>query len=108
MFGFLSNPEKFAALKDTPTGSTFAIRPDHFMMMGDNSPRSSDSRAWRSDDDAWRTDKRESWEVPRSLLIGKAFYVYWPHGKLFSPTWRVIGDFRVPFRPYFERMKWIR
>ncbi len=27
---------------------------------------------------------RKSWEVPRQLLTGKAFYVYWPHG---VPLW---------------------
>ena len=77
-------------------------------MMGDNSPRSADSRAWRSDDSLWRSEDRYSWEVPRSLLIGKAFYIYWPHGKPFGPDLRLSRDFRLPFRPYLERMKWIR
>ena len=48
------------------------------------------------------------WEVPRPLLTGKAFYVYWPHGVPFGPDIAADPDFRVPFRPYFERMKWIR
>ena len=78
------------------------------MMMGDNSPRSSDSRAWRSEDVDWRKADRSSWEVPRSMLIGKAFFVYWPHGKPFGPDIRLSRDIRIPFRPYFERMKWIR
>ncbi len=78
------------------------------MMMGDNSPRSSDSRAWGSQDTDWSKDERSSWEVPRSMLIGKAFFVYWPHGKPFGPDIRLSRDFRLPFRPYFERMKWIR
>jgi signal peptidase I len=77
------------------------------MMMGDNSPRSSDSRAWGAED-SWRPDERSGWEVPRSLLIGKAFFVYWPHGKPFGPDLRFNRDIRLPFRPYFERMKWIR
>jgi signal peptidase I len=51
---------------------------------------------------------RESWEVPRALITGKAFFVYWPHGKPFGPDIRVSPDFRLPFRPYVERMKWIR
>ena len=42
------------------------------------------------------------------MLIGKAFFVYWPHGKPFGPDIRLSRDFRLPFRPYFERMKWIR
>jgi signal peptidase I len=107
MFDFLGDPAKFSVLKDL-SGRDFAIRADHFMMMGDNSPRSSDSRAWGSKDVAWRNEDRSSWEVPRSLLIGKAFFVYWPHGKPFGPDIRLNRDFRIPFRPYLERMKWIR
>ena len=86
------------------------------MMMGDNSPRSKDSRGWDNKDrldpdypdQGWDSTHRESWEVPRSLLTGKAFFVYWPHGKPFGPDIRLNPDFRVPFRPYVERMKWIR
>jgi hypothetical protein len=77
--------------------------------MGDNSPRSSDGRAWENRDHAWRGEsERSSWEVPRTMLIGKAFFVYWPHGKPFGPDIRISRDFRIPFRPYLERMKWIR
>ncbi|WP_435016973.1 S26 family signal peptidase [Tundrisphaera sp. TA3] len=108
MFDFLSDPAQFAAFGELPPGDPYAIRPDHFMMMGDNSPRSWDSRAWNSDDRAWRTVERSSWEVPRSMLIGKAFFVYWPHGKPFGPDIRLNRDLQVPFRPYVERMKWIR
>ena len=86
----------------------YVIHDDHFMMLGDNSPRSSDSRAWRQTDAEWDDSGRQSWEVPRKLLTGKAFLVYWPHGKPFGPDLAITRDFRVPFRPYFERMKWIR
>ena len=93
----------------------FAIRPGHYMMMGDNSPRSKDGRAWDTLDQGpggWDPDERASHEVPESLLIGKAFFIYWPHGKPFWPNLRIPGgafpDVRIPFRPYFERMKWIR
>ncbi len=41
-------------------------------------------------------------------MTGKAFYVYWPHGVPIWPDIAVTHDFRIPFRPYFERMKWIR
>jgi signal peptidase I len=108
MFDFLGDPERYAILKDLSPRDAYVIRPDHFMMMGDNSPRSSDSRAWQSLDNVWRAEDRSSWEVPRSLLIGKAFFVYWPHGKPFGPDIRLSRDIRLPFRPYFERMKWIR
>jgi signal peptidase I len=108
LFDFLSDPAKFAVLGELKPTEPYAIRPDHFMMMGDNSPKSSDSRAWESRDYAWRVADRSNWEVPRSLLIGKAFFVYWPHVKPFWPDIRVFGNLRFPFRPYFERMKWIR
>ena len=60
--------------------------PDRFFMMGDNSPRSKDSRGWGTDDAAWDDSDRKPWEVPRQLLTGKAFYVYWPHGSRSGPT----------------------
>ncbi len=82
-------------------------------MLGDNSPRSKDSRGWGTLDmivRAWDSSDRKSWEVPRQLLTGKAFYVYWPHGVPIGPDIRLPfnRDFRLIFRPYFERMKWIR
>ncbi len=42
------------------------------------------------------------------FLTGKAFYVYWPHGVPFGPDVRLNRDTRLIFRPYVERMKWIR
>ena len=53
----------------------FDLGPDEFMMLGDNSPESSDSRLWENDR---RAQHRHA--VPRSALVGKAFYIYWPHG----------------------------
>jgi signal peptidase I len=90
---------------------------DEFMMLGDNSPRSNDSREWQTTS-----------VVPRSLLIGKAFYVYWPHGVPFlnggsgfaldwyeEPRPRGEGEplppvpkFSVPFYPQVGRMHRIR
>jgi signal peptidase I len=46
--------------------------------------------------------------VPRNLVTGKAFCIYWPHGKPFGPDIRLKRDFQVPFLPYFARMRWIR
>jgi signal peptidase I len=80
------------------------------MMLGDNSPQSKDSRGWDNADKDWdEASHRQTWEVPRKLLTGKAFYVYWPHGVPFWPELLRIGnDTRLPFRPYVERMRWIR
>jgi signal peptidase I len=85
-------------------------------MLGDNSPWSRDGRAWtrrdqRTGDDpdgGWDETGRESWEVPESLIIGKAFCVYWPHLKPVWPEIRLGVDMRLPARPYFERIRWIR
>jgi signal peptidase I len=40
------------------------VAPDHFMVMGDNTMNSSDSRAWG--------------DFPATNVIGKSFFVYWP------------------------------
>jgi signal peptidase I len=102
----LADPEAVAALGPLPWVD-YRIREDNFLMLGDNSPRSKDSRGWRDADRAWDPEERQPWEVPRKLITGKAFCVYWPHGKPFGLDIRVMHDFRVPFRPYFERMKLI-
>ena len=97
------------------------VGPDHYLALGDNSPRSSDSRLWNDD--------RQT--VPRSYLVGKAFFTYWPHGVPFMndgqgyPVWwhkaysfdqdrRAISTandypkYTVPFYPQFQRMHRIR
>jgi signal peptidase I len=105
----LSDPAKFP-LMDQLGWKDFHIQPKHYMMLGDNSPRSADARAWRNDDLQWDPNRvRQDYEVPESFLIGKAFYVYWPHGKPFWPSIPFFNpNFRIPFRPNVERMKWIR
>ncbi len=109
MFDVLSDPAKFGPIiDDVMPGETYTIKPGHFLMMGDNSPRSADSRAWGNGDRDWDVTNRSRWEVPRALLIGRAFFVYWPHGVPFWPKIQVARDFLIPFRPYFERMKPIR
>lgn len=88
---------------------------DEFLMLGDNSPRSNDSRLWNL-----------THAVPRRLLIGKAFYIYWPHGVPFLNGGRgfALGKYHerpdgpnassplpknsIPFYPQVGRMKRIR
>ncbi|MBI1372081.1 MAG: hypothetical protein GC159_04890 [Phycisphaera sp.] len=74
------------------------LGPDQFFCLGDNSPQSSDSRAWDSidpavqytlgigdDDSAMR--RRYTGRVPRDLMIGRAFFVYFPApDKFFVPA----------------------
>lgn len=90
---------------------------DEFLVLGDNSPRSKDSRLWGN---TRRAERRHA--VPASALIGKAFYIYWPHGIPFlnngqgyPMTYHSDGqkktdyaNFRAPFYPQFGRMKRIR
>jgi signal peptidase I len=107
LFDFLADPNRFANISQVRSRE-YEIGPDRFFMMGDNSPRSKDSRGWGTKDAEWDRSDRMSWEVPRQLLTGKAFYVYWPHGVPIGPDIRLNRDTCVFFRPYFERMKWIR
>jgi signal peptidase I len=108
LFDFLSDPARFSRLVHVGFHD-FEIGPDRFFMLGDNSPRSKDSRGWDTEDSRWNSTDRKAWEVPRQLLTGKAFYVYWPHGVPFGPQFlRFTRDIRFIFRPYWERMKWIR
>jgi signal peptidase I len=107
LFDFLSDTSRFGRLANVRS-SEYPIGPDRYFMLGDNSPRSKDSRGWGSDDALWDTTERRKWEVPRQLLTGKAFYVYWPHGVPVGPQFRFTQNVRFPFRPYVERMKWIR
>jgi len=107
LFDFLSDPSRFASLANVRS-QEYEIGPDRFFMMGDNSPRSKDSRGWGTEDTTWGVTDRKRWEVPRQLLTGKAFYVYWPHGLPIGPDIRINHDTRLIFRPYVERMKWIR
>jgi signal peptidase I len=119
LFDYLAEPSRFSFLNQLPP-KDYAIAPDRYLMLGDNSPMSKDSRGWSNEDRrvanipidepgaGWDESDRASWEVPRDMLTGKAFFVYWPHGKPFGPDIRITRDFRIPFRPYAERMKWIR
>ena len=52
------------------------LGPEEFFVMGDNSPRSQDSRLWPNQ--VRHAPNRHA--VNRQALIGKAFFVYWPHG----------------------------
>lgn len=102
---------------------TMEIGPDHYVAFGDNSPQSNDSRMWHLGDET----------VPRKYLVGKAFWIYWPHGVPFlnngrgypvtyhyelpDPQMNPNGApkkvldyprYSVPFYPQIDRMKRIR
>lgn len=83
------------------------LNQDEFYCLGDNSPQSQDSREW-TNVDPWvqhyigKDQPVPEGIVPRDLIIGRAFYVYWPaaYGKNSR-----IG---VPALPNFSRMRLIR
>ncbi|MDR0704497.1 MAG: S26 family signal peptidase [Planctomycetaceae bacterium] len=66
-----SHPEYWRHFGKT-NSVTFELGKDQFLMLGDNSTRSSDGRLWRRNDLPLYVD--------RNLLIGEAVFVYWPHG----------------------------
>ena len=76
---------------------------DQFFMAGDNSPSSNDARLW-DPPVPWIAAKfdAEVGVVHRRLLLGKAFFVYYP-----SPEneWRNRG---LRFVPNFGEMRFIR
>ncbi|WP_417850936.1 signal peptidase I [Thalassoglobus sp.] len=69
----LHDPDEWADLylQDGDLYDTLDIQvgPNHYLALGDNSPRSLDGRLWKGDQ-----------SVPREYLVGKAFFIYWPHG----------------------------
>jgi signal peptidase I len=115
LFDLLADPARFARL-GRPPSRDYPIAPGRYMMLGDNSPWSRDARAWERTDQidprfpgrGWDDSGRSPWEVPESLLIGKAFCVYWPHLKPFGPDIRLGRDVHLLSRPYLERVRWIR
>jgi len=61
----LPGKSNLAPLFPTET-STFTVPPNHYMVMGDNTLNSYDSRGWGP--------------FPRENVIGRSFFVYWPIG----------------------------
>lgn len=76
---------------------SFQLGDDEFLALGDNSPRSRDSRLWSSDLPMITPGLR------REFLIGKAVFIYWPH------SWDKIPgtDIPFPFFPNFADMEFI-
>ena len=61
-----------------------------YFMLGDNSTNSADCRCWTYPSyDPRRNQYLTEYYVPESLLVGEAYYVYWPHSwKPFWPNWK--------------------
>ncbi len=119
----LDNPSEYSKhYEKNSTGPAIfeQLSKDEFFVMGDNSPRSKDSRLWGNLREA---ERRHA--VPRDALIGKAFYVYWPHGVPFlndgkgfsfwnhntqsgKPSDPPYYNYSAPFYPQINRMRRIR
>ncbi|VAX39562.1 Signal peptidase I [hydrothermal vent metagenome] len=89
-----------------------------YLMLGDNSPASLDGRGWENTRGA-----KHNYAVLREAFVGKAFYIYWPHGIPFgnggngytlfkhqkkSPDEKPYASTSVPFYPNIKRMRRIR
>lgn len=77
----------------------FELGPDQYFVLGDNSPQSKDARLWHGPADSFFYDTPISVDhfVTRDMLIGKAFFVYWPH------PWRA-GTTSLPIIPNVPSM----
>ncbi len=83
--------------------SPAALAIDQFLMLGDNSAASRDSRVWGFPHplSALRTGEPRPFVVPRGMLLGKAWCVYFP-----APTPYKPGGLAVI--PDFGRLRFIR
>lgn len=91
--------ESMGPARATHPYSTPRLTPEQFFVCGDNSPASFDARLWEHVD-PWVAASIRDGEigvVPRDLLVGKAFFVYFPSLQ------RSLG---LPV-PDFGRMRWI-
>ncbi|QOI99641.1 MAG: hypothetical protein HRU70_03780 [Phycisphaeraceae bacterium] len=82
--------------------STLALGPEQYFLCGDNSAASLDGRAW-SDVDTWVAHLIDDTigVVPERLMVGKAFFVYFP-----SLHQRLFGSTSIPV-PDAGRLRWI-
>jgi len=87
----LSSPEYWTDFGKTRR-TTFELGKDQFLMCGDNSAQSKDSRLWTTDGIPHYVD--------RQYMIGEAIFVFWPHGL------RIPGT-RIALIPNFPKVRWI-
>lgn len=85
-------------------GEPITLVADQFYCLGDNSPMSQDSRYWKVPNDWIRylmlaDVKQPEGIVPRKLMMGKAFFVYFPAPLGFGPG--------TPPVPNFSEMRFI-
>jgi signal peptidase I len=103
----------------------FKLADDEYLMLGDNSPASKDSRLFDYYSRPLRSVTSNRFAVRRQDLIGEAMLIFWPHavpflngGRGFSVLAHQSGDkslkadeyplYSFPFYPNISRMKLIR
>lgn len=89
---FMSSPELWKGYGNTKS-ALLTQHEEQYVAFGDNSGFSLDSRLWAD-------GVSVPHYVDRKYLIGKAFYVYWPHG------WP-LPVIKSPFWPNFAKMRHI-
>ena len=94
----------------------FRLASDEYLMLGDNSPASKDSRLFDYHSRPKRGIFSSRHAVREADLVGEALFIFWPHGIPFLNDGRgysVIGHngdksyplYSAPFYPNFSRMK---
>ncbi len=97
----------------------FELKDDEYLMFGDNSPASKDSRLFDFYSRPLRGISGNRYAVKESDLIGEALCIFWPHGVPFLNGGKGFaimnhgGDktyplYSFPFYPNISRMKLIR
>ncbi len=105
----MSNPQRWGVLAERLAGPPvdLVIQPQHYLMLGDNSAGSMDSRLWGARNPSRRLP--DDHLVHEDLLVGKALFVYWPHA--WEVPWNLQipnTNVRVPFYPNFAKFRRIR
>lgn len=96
---FFSDPRHWGEFEHL-IGVAYVLGDDEYLMLGDNSPQSKDSRLWMHRG----ADGRQEYYVKRDLMIGKALLIYWPHSLDHLPK----TDIWFPLFPNFGRMGFVR
>jgi len=103
MAAFFSDPAEWDVFRQRREVE-FHLSANQFLMLGDNSAESMDSRLWEQ--------RGPQYYVDRDLLIGKAMVIYWPHSWDAIPgtagtSWFPNGVW-FPMFPNFARMGAVR
>lgn len=111
-------------LKSYEKYGEYQLDEDEYLMFGDNSSMSKDSRLFDYQTRPTNGVMNHRYAVRQEDLIGKALYIFWPHGTPFLndgkgfALWNHSGEerfdpekypaMRIPFYPSLSRMKKIR